>query len=195
MGFAIRPADGRTRWLYPSYRSRTQSHPRQVLAAQHLFIPLPAVNHRRRAAARRTQIAAPLRRHQRVDQGLFGRAVLCEHHAIIGAGTGERNPALDHVAQDQIGFALQRIAPAAAACRHHLHHLSLQHRLAVDQAAELACGAFGIDGDTERQTGLAAIEAVTAEPHPVRGHDGTAIDQRAVVLFIALAAAAESGAA
>src|SRR6202043_4210186 len=52
----------------------------------------------------------------------------------------------------------------------------------------------GIDGDAERLAGLAPVQAVTAEPYPVRGDDGAAIDQRAIVLFVALPAAAQTGA-
>src|SRR6195256_1200614 len=77
------------------------SHSRQVLAAQHLFISVPAVNHRQRALARLAQIASPQQRRRLVDPGLFGGTILCEHHAIIGAGACDGDPPLDHVAQDQ----------------------------------------------------------------------------------------------
>ena len=60
-----------------------------------------------------------------------------QHHAIVGVRGRGRHLALDHVALHQLRLALQRITPAAAAGRHHAHDLTGQHRLAVDQAAEI----------------------------------------------------------
>ena len=70
-----------------------------------------------------------------------------------------------------------------------------EHRLAVDQAAEVARRALDVDRHAERLAGLAAVDAVAAEPHPVGGDDGAAIDQRAVVLLVAEPAAPLAGAA
>ena len=61
-----------------------------------------------------------------------------QHHAIVVARGLGRHLALDHVALHQLRLALERIAPAAAAGRHDAHDLPGQHRLAVDQAAEVA---------------------------------------------------------
>ena len=117
-----------------------------------------------------------------------------EHHAVIVACRGGRDFALDHVALNEFRLALQRVAPAAAAGGHDADNLPGPHRFAVDQAAEIV-GGRGVDGHAERRPGLAAVEAVAAEPHAVGGDDGAAIDQRAVMLVVAEPAAAFAGAA
>src|SRR6266404_5161286 len=113
------------------------AHPRPVFAAQHLFIAFAAVNHGRRYISRLPQSGPERLRRDLVDHGPLAFSPLPKHHAIIRLGAGERNPALDHVAQHQFQFTLQRVAPAAATGGHHANHLPLQDRFAIDQAAEV----------------------------------------------------------
>ena len=61
-----------------------------------------------------------------------------QHDAVVVARRLRRHLAFDHVALHQLRLALERIAPAAAAGRDDPHDLAGQHRLAVDQAAEIA---------------------------------------------------------
>ena len=107
----------------------------------------------------------------------------------------KRNFAVDHVALHQVRFALERIAPAAAARREDPNNLAGQHRFAIDKAAEIARLTLDVDGDAKWQAGLSAIDAVAAEPHAIGGDDGAAIDQRAVMLLVAKSATALAGAA
>src|SRR5262249_56250878 len=73
--------------------------------------------------------------------------------------------------------------------------LPRQHRLAIDEAAEVARSAFEISRDAKGLSGDPAVDAIAAEPHPVGGDNGAAIHQRAVVLFVAKAAPPLAGAA
>src|ERR1700738_1717079 len=59
-----------------------------------------------------------------------------KQNTAISSRGGKRGPALDDVAQHQFQFALQRIAPAAAAGRHHANDLLFQHGLAIDETAK-----------------------------------------------------------
>src|SRR5450631_3831263 len=140
------------RWklsLLASFQLFVLSHPRPVFAAQHLFIALAAVNHGRGYISRLPRSGPERRRRDLVDHGPLAFSALPEHHTIIRLGAGQRNPALDDIAQHQFQFAPQRVAPAAAAGRHHANHLPFQDRLAIDQAAEVITPALGIDGDAE----------------------------------------------
>ena len=89
----------------------------------------------------------------------------------------------------ELRLPLERISPAAAPGRHHAYELILAHRLAVNEAAEIARRAFYIHGHTERPARFASVEPITAEPHPIGGHDRAAVDQRTIMFFIAQAAA------
>src|SRR5207253_2932454 len=110
-------------------------HARRTRAAQHLFVPRSPVDHRERRGAPGAQCGAHRRGGRCVDvAGLTG--CIREHHAIVIARRRARDFALDHVAPHQLGLALERIAPAAAAGRHDPHDLARAYRLAVDEAAE-----------------------------------------------------------
>ena len=63
-----------------NYRS---SHPRPVLAAQHLFIAFTAVDHGRRYISRLPQPGPQRLGRDLVDDGLLAHGPLPEHHAII----------------------------------------------------------------------------------------------------------------
>ena len=63
----------------------------------------------------------------------------------MGLRRRRRYAALCHIARHQFYLALEWIAPAAAASRDHAHHLPRQHGLAIDEAAEVARGAFEIE--------------------------------------------------
>ena len=124
-----------------------------------------------------------------------GRGGLDQHHAIFISRCGQRHLAFGHIARHTLRLPLERIAPAASAGRHHPHHLACEHRLAIDQPAEIAWRALHIDRDAEWLAGLSPVDAVASEPHPVGGDDGAAIDQRAVMFFVAEPAAPLAGAA
>ena len=93
--------------------------------------------------------------------------------------------AIDDVGEHQFRFTFERIAPTAAASGADANNLAGQHRLAIDQAAEIAGVAFNVDCDAERQPGFAAVDPIAAEPDPIRSDDGAAIDQGAIMLLVA----------
>ena len=142
--------------------------------------------------ARGAHLAAELRGRCVVDRvlRLDLRLARDEHDTVLAPRRLRRDLALDDVAQDELGLALERIAPAAAAGRHDAHDLPRLHRLAVDESAEPLRRAVEVDGNAERLAGLAAGDAVAAEPHAVGGHDRVAIDEHAVVLVVPEPAAA-----
>src|SRR5258707_8740754 len=159
------------------------AHARRAFAPHHPFVTWPPVDHRRRRSPLRAQIRPQLCRRRRIELIAVGRRAGTQDDAIIVPRRLLRYAALGHVARDQLRLPLERITPAAAAGRDHAHHLSREHRLAVDQAAELARRAFEVDRDAEPPPGCSALDAVAAEPHPVGGDGGAGIHPRAVGLL------------
>src|ERR1700733_11068803 len=170
-------------------------HPRLELAALHFFKAGAAIDHYGRAGARCLKLDALRGRRRFVDhEGIFAVSGK-QHHAVVVARGRKRDLALDHVALHEVRLALERLPPAPAAGRYHPHDLTVEYRLAVDEATQVVRHARGVDGDAERRAGLPAIEAIAAEPNAVGGDDGAAIDQRAIMLVVAEPAAALAGAA
>src|SRR5260370_11469712 len=170
------------------------AHARRASAPTDPFVTWPPVDHRRRRSPLRAQVGPQFGRRGRIELIAVGRRAGTQDAAIIVPRRLLRYAALGHVARDQLRLALERITPAAAAGRDHAHHLSREHRLAVDQAAELARRAFKVDRDAERSSGRSAVDAVAAEPHPVGGDDGAAIHQRALVPLVSQPAPPRAGA-
>src|SRR5262245_971530 len=104
-------------------------HPWRALAAHHLLVALAALDHDRRWGAPRLHLAAQLIGRGLVERGLV--TIAGQHDAVILSRRRPRDLALDHVAQHELRFAREWIAPAAAAGGHHANHLAREHRLAV----------------------------------------------------------------
>src|SRR4029077_9073634 len=175
----------------PSGRTR----PRHHLAAEHLLVAFAAIDDRPVLAAAGLELRPQGKGRRFVERERVRAYPRRQHNAVIIARRGKRHFALDHVAQDQIRLARERVAPAAAAGGEHAHDLTGQHRFAIDQPAEVARRTFDIDRQAERKPSLAAVHAVAAEPHAIGRDDGPAVHQRAVMLFVAEPAAPRAGAA
>src|SRR5581483_10488081 len=121
---------------------------------QHFLESVAAVDHRPRRALGPDRL--PFSPRRVLDHRELA-VVLAQHHSIVLAGAPQRYAAFGHIARHQLGFAIERVAPAAAAGGHDAHDLALENRFAVNQPAEIARLAFEIDGDAERLSGLAAV--------------------------------------
>src|SRR5580704_3212575 len=158
-----------------------RTRPGFEFAAQHFLKTFAAINDRSGATLPTPRPLAQFFCCLRVDGRRIQVSARDDHDAKIVARRRGRYFAIDDIAQHQIWLAFQRIAPAAAAGGADADDLAGQHRFAVDQAAEVARRPLDIDRDAERQPGFAAVDAVTAEPDPVSGDDGSAIDQCAIM--------------
>src|SRR5258708_6139391 len=139
-----------------------------MFAAQHLFITIAAVNHRKWRRSRLRHPGSELFRRRLVDDGLSGVIALPEHDTIIRLRGRKRYPTLDHIAQHQTEFTLQRITPATTTRGDHANHLPFQHGLAIDEATEIIRLAFGADRDAQLPAPLAASLAVTTDAYSRR---------------------------
>src|SRR3954471_18137131 len=175
----------------PSGRAR----PRHHLAADHLLVAFAAIDDRPLLAAAGLELRPQGKGRPFVERDRVRAYPRRQHNAVIIARRGKRHFALGHVAQDQVRLACERVAPAAAAGGEHAHDLAGQHGFAIDEPAEVARRTFDIDRHAEWKPGLAAVHTVAAEPHAIGRDDGAAVNQRAVMLFVAEPAAPLAGAA
>src|SRR5271155_4366436 len=137
----------------------SRANPRLELAAQHFLKTFAAVDNGGTALPGPALVAQRFRR-RLIDARRIRVVARPQHDAVVVAGRRSRHLAVDDVAQHEVWFALERIAPAAAAGGAHAHNLAGQHRLAVDQAAKIARRALEIDGHGKRQPGLATVDAI-----------------------------------
>src|SRR6185369_2898505 len=173
-----------------SCRPSGRTRPRHHLAAEHFLVAVATIDDRPVLAAPALKLRPQA--HGRLFVQYAGACAFSRHkdNAVIVARRCQRHFALDHIALHQLRLALQRVAPAAATGGEHANHLTGEHRLAVDEAAEIARRTFDVDRHAEREPRLAAIDAIAAEPHAIGSDDGAAVHQRAVMLLVAEAPAA-----
>jgi hypothetical protein len=119
-----------------------------------------------------------------------------EHHAVLLTRGLRADLALERVQRDQLGLALERVAPPAAASRLDAHERAGRDRLVVDEPGQDAlAGAAGIDRDPEGRSRLAAAQAPARENGAVGDAQKRAVAEHAELLEIAEPAAPRAGAA
>src|SRR5579872_2171714 len=129
-------------------------HPRLDFTPEHFVEAFTAIDHGRRGFALLSEIDAQRRRGWRFDVecAVGGRE---QYHTVILTRRFGRDFAFDHVALHHVGFALERIAPAAAAGSDNAHNLPGLYRFAVNQPAKIVrMIAAGVDGDAKGRAGF-----------------------------------------
>src|SRR5262245_23645159 len=119
-----------------------------------------------------------------------------QHHAVLLPRRALAHLALKHVQRDQLGLAIEGIAPASAASRLDPHQRARGNRLVVDETRQDALAwSARIHGDAEWRPGLSAAKSPAREDRAIGDAEERAVAKHAELLEVAESSAPGSWAA